>query len=306
MTLLLLIACSTPSTIRKGLPETGDTGAFLMNLPGDDSEDSSLDSPPESSPLDVDILACYLSEDRDYATCLRPVSYDASWGSDYEYPEPYNGSPQYSIPARYLDISDLDPDLKLAPNFVVSEFLSESKGRYGVLQASFIERIQSLRDAIGEPLYITSGYRNPGYNASVGGVSSSRHMYGDAADAYANGLSVEELGVECELQDASYVGLYEDGHTHCDWRDDSLDTAFYDTTGGPVPPEEQAALEQKDGLWQAPATGFDEGEPFRRWNAYDAQGRLLLTATGRSFVPPPATARIEVQIGGRLSLERVF
>ena len=167
-------------------------------------------------------------------------------------------------------------------------------------QSAIVER---GRGGYGGPLTITSGYRNPEYNASVGGVSSSRHQYGDAADLDASGWSVEDLGDVCYDEGASYVGLYEDGHTHCDWRDHTLDPAFYGSAGGPPVPQETITLRCSAGLCSAPAEGFDEGEPFRRWWALDADGRTIVTETGRNFVAPAGAVRIRVRVGGRVEVE---
>lgn len=42
--------------------------------------------------------------------------------------------------------------------------------------------IQPLRDAWGKPLAINSGYRCPEVNKAVGGVPTSQHVLGEAAD----------------------------------------------------------------------------------------------------------------------------
>jgi hypothetical protein len=42
--------------------------------------------------------------------------------------------------------------------------------------------LQPLRDYIGKPISLSSGYRCPVLNAKVGGVSTSQHMKGQAAD----------------------------------------------------------------------------------------------------------------------------
>ena len=42
--------------------------------------------------------------------------------------------------------------------------------------------LQPLRDAWGKPLAINSGYRCPELNAKVGGVPTSQHAKGEAAD----------------------------------------------------------------------------------------------------------------------------
>lgn len=47
--------------------------------------------------------------------------------------------------------------------------------------------LQPLRDAMGEPIKIGSGYRSLALNRAVGGVSSSQHMRGEAADLCIDG-----------------------------------------------------------------------------------------------------------------------
>lgn len=42
--------------------------------------------------------------------------------------------------------------------------------------------LEPLRTAIGEPVIINSGYRNAAVNAGVGGVKTSHHLQGLAAD----------------------------------------------------------------------------------------------------------------------------
>lgn len=44
--------------------------------------------------------------------------------------------------------------------------------------------LQPLRIAYGGPIHITSGYRCPELNRLVGGVPSSQHVKGEAADCY--------------------------------------------------------------------------------------------------------------------------
>lgn len=54
-----------------------------------------------------------------------------------------------------------------------------------------------LRKNLGVPITIVSGLRCNTWNAIQGGVSNSQHMYGEAADIYAKGISQER--VEAEL-----------------------------------------------------------------------------------------------------------
>lgn len=50
------------------------------------------------------------------------------------------------------------------------------------IKALVEEVLQPLRDAWGGPLFINSGYRSPGLNKAVGGVATSQHCKGQAAD----------------------------------------------------------------------------------------------------------------------------
>lgn len=51
--------------------------------------------------------------------------------------------------------------------------------------AQLVERLlEPLRERLGEPIAILSGYRSPEVNSLVGGVPDSQHTLGEAADCY--------------------------------------------------------------------------------------------------------------------------
>lgn len=50
------------------------------------------------------------------------------------------------------------------------------------LEALIENVLDPLREAYGKPIYINSGYRCPELNKAVGGVSTSEHQSGRAAD----------------------------------------------------------------------------------------------------------------------------
>lgn len=69
-------------------------------------------------------------------------------------------------------------------NFRPEEFASPDapeSGRSGMNMA-FVRKLDSLRMNVGSPLTIQSGYRTPAHNMTVGGVDSSAHETGHAAD----------------------------------------------------------------------------------------------------------------------------
>lgn len=293
---------------RRGNGVCDDGEAFAYGAPDFDCPALGSDlGDCAAGPLEV----CYLGANRAGTTCVDVVDYSASWGPDYSYPPPV--SAQYAAPVRYIDLDVADPGLAIAPNFVLDEFLQAWKGRYGVLAPEAVERAQAVRDAIGGALLVTSGYRNPGYNAGVGGVTNSRHMYGDAMDVFTSAVSLATLQSRCQAQGASFTQLYT-GHVHCDWRNVTLEPVLFDpgfTGQAPPPPLEAAdtlpemSAELVPGVvWSAPAEGWDEGEPLREWTAYAADGVVIDEVVADTYTPPPRAAKVSVWVGREVWLER--
>lgn len=274
------------------------------------SEPSEGTDPSErGTPVEPDVpeprgdgVACYLGADRSGTTCVDVVLV-SSLPRAYDYPAPLSGSAQYLEPARYLDLNDLDPSLRLAPNFRLDEVAQSFKGRFGVVQTHAIGHLQRMRDAVGA-IVINSGYRSPDYNDGVGGATWSRHMYGDAFDMDPVSASLNELADECEGNGAGFVSVYET-HVHCDWRDDRLDPAFYPVArsaavGWTEQPLLDANVERVGDMLIAPASGWDEGEPLREWTAYDRFGEVVASDVGRAFAIPESAATVEVVVGRAL------
>ena len=55
------------------------------------------------------------------------------------------------------------------------------------------KNLQVIRQRIGKPLRIVSGYRSPAYNKKCGGTKKSQHMQAKAADLRVSGMSSDEL-----------------------------------------------------------------------------------------------------------------
>ena len=52
-------------------------------------------------------------------------------------------------------------------------------------------QLQYLREFLGKPIKINSGYRSPEHNAKIGGVKGSQHTLGKAADISVEGVKPE-------------------------------------------------------------------------------------------------------------------
>lgn len=86
--------------------------------------------------------------------------------------------------------------------------------------------LESLRAEISEvmnrdcPLKVLSGYRSPAHNAAVGGVKTSYHLTGMAADVVCRYASPWQIArIARRLQDRGVVGGVGEyfGFVHVDW-----------------------------------------------------------------------------------------
>lgn len=109
----------------------------------------------------------------------------------------------------------------ISENFSFSEFeRSDTAKKRGIINVistakvrdSIVELVntvlQPLRTAVGVPMPVNSGYRCPELNAAVGGVPTSQHMKGEAADiATSAPLLLARKAVELGLP-FDQMGLY--------------------------------------------------------------------------------------------------
>ena len=102
--------------------------------------------------------------------------------------------------------------MQLSKDFWLNEFLiSQTAKRLGLdnsptkqvidnLKLLATEVLQPIRDKIGRPIIVTSGYRSPSVNRAVGGSRTSQHMSGQAADIICPGMPAIELCMYAEKQ----------------------------------------------------------------------------------------------------------
>jgi len=87
--------------------------------------------------------------------------------------------------------------MKLTPNFTKAEFMSKDGSHMPddvLVEISHLARqLQELRNYIGKPVNINSGYRSPIHNRKVGGSPNSLHMRGRAADISVPGMTPKEV-----------------------------------------------------------------------------------------------------------------
>lgn len=87
------------------------------------------------------------------------------------------------------------------------------------LQALVRNVLDPLREALGAPLEVSSGYRSPALNKAVGGASGSHHQSGRAADVWSRHATAEELmrlAVRRNLPFDHAIIYASSGHLHLD------------------------------------------------------------------------------------------
>ena len=78
--------------------------------------------------------------------------------------------------------------------------------------------LQKIRNHFGKAVTITSAYRTPKHNKSVGGTTYSQHLYGKAADIKVQGIAPKEVAAYAEtLLGEGGIGTY-NTFTHIDFR----------------------------------------------------------------------------------------
>ena len=107
-------------------------------------------------------------------------------------------------------------DTRLTANFTLAELTKTSTGipnqppSKSEIYSNLLrtaKMLQSLRDWLGKPIIVNSGYRSPAVNKAVGGASNSSHMYGLAADIWVKGLSPVQLAAYIDSSDIAFDKL---------------------------------------------------------------------------------------------------
>lgn len=105
--------------------------------------------------------------------------------------------------------------MNLTPHFTIEELAGTSNAQYKKLNllkaqdqmgrmyqlAGFAERV---REIVGKPLIITSGYRCPELNKAIGGAITSQHIFAEAIDIVVKGMSVQDVFNRIVTSDLKY------------------------------------------------------------------------------------------------------
>ena len=102
------------------------------------------------------------------------------------------------------------------PSFSPAEIACRGSGAIRIHEEA-LDRLQALRNRLGKPLIVRSGYRSPEHNRTVGGTPASKHMLGTAVDiAMANH---DPVAFEAAARAEGFLGFGtypRSGFTHID------------------------------------------------------------------------------------------
>lgn len=101
------------------------------------------------------------------------------------------------------------------------EFVMGDENVFDKMDMDLLSRIDSLRELVGEPLRVTSSFRDENYNASVGGSKKSMHLLGRAVDLSCNNGTLRRKIVKSALDLGLSVGVAK-LFIHIDNRDNEI------------------------------------------------------------------------------------
>ena len=90
-------------------------------------------------------------------------------------------------------IMDTNANEKVGKHFKVKEFACKDGSQVVFIDSYLVSILDILRNEVGKPVIINSGYRTPERNKTVGGAKYSYHMRGMAADIRINGMTAKEI-----------------------------------------------------------------------------------------------------------------
>lgn len=109
-------------------------------------------------------------------------------------------------------------DILRCENFKLVEFVrhGDSPDNEQILNLiALANRLQLMRDILGKPITITSGFRSPQHNQQIGGAAGSLHLSGMAADIQVQDMGPDDVFNRLAGIWSGGLGVY-DYHVHVD------------------------------------------------------------------------------------------
>jgi len=120
------------------------------------------------------------------------------------------------MPRFYEHHSEVAPDEWRWPDFSPAEIACRGTGTLLVHEGA-LDALQALRERLGKPMVVQSGYRSPEHNRAVGGARHSKHMEGTAFDIAMTNHDPHEFKAAARAEDFLGFGYYpRSGFMHID------------------------------------------------------------------------------------------
>ena len=102
----------------------------------------------------------------------------------------------------------------ISKNFRFSEFACPCCGKIKPIDSRLIFLLQSLRNKIDKPIYISKGggLRCKKYNRKINGYKYSPHLLGKAVDIHTKKMGIIDLAIAAKNISFSRIGLYPYNH----------------------------------------------------------------------------------------------
>lgn len=108
---------------------------------------------------------------------------------------PFRGLAVYRAPKGFIEVTRENQETLVSPHLRLKQFLCKQQPgtwpKYMLLRPQLLHKLEAVLERVNkagirtDSLVIMSGYRTPWYNYSIGNrTSSSRHLYGGAADIF--------------------------------------------------------------------------------------------------------------------------
>lgn len=105
---------------------------------------------------------------------------------------------------------------KLTKNFNREEFKCRCGCGLMAINPAIVQRLQVIRDIVGLPIRILSGYRCPKHNKEVEGAAHSLHMMGNAIDFRIENYSMADLAKVLERWSGGFHFYRHENFIHID------------------------------------------------------------------------------------------
>lgn len=102
----------------------------------------------------------------------------------------------------------ISENTRLAKNFVISEFACRDGSKEIMIDYKLVDLLQKLRDSLNKPVVVTSGYRSAAYNKRCGGIATSHHLTGKAADIKISGMTPLQVALAADKIGFLGIGVY--------------------------------------------------------------------------------------------------